>query len=153
MNDLYQTEKAIRRTIDLYAHYADTRQAEKQADLFAKDTVFNVFVAGNEAQPAQSFTTREELLTVFDNLNTYRTTFHFNGQAMIDVAEDGESARAEVYTLAYHEREVDGQNSLMNVAIRYNDSFVKENGSWKFKVRNLYIRFIDTQYGIHSEQI
>lgn len=151
--DRYLEEKGVRRTIDLYAHYADTRQAQAQADLFATGAVFKVFVAGNEETPVQTYTTPEEFLAVFDNLNRYQTTFHFNGQSMIDLDEDGQGAKAETYTLAYHEIEVDGQNSLMNVAIRYNDTFVKEEGTWKLKTRNLYIRFVDTKYGFDPTQI
>ncbi|HFR3749773.1 nuclear transport factor 2 family protein [Streptococcus suis] len=149
----YLDDKSVRRTIDLYAHFADTRQATQQANLFCEDAIFNVFVAGNEESPAQTFTTQEEFLAVFENLNRYKTTFHFNGQSIIEVAEDGQTAVAETYTLAYHEIDVDGKNSLMNVAIRYNDELIKVGEEWKFKHRNLYIRFIDTDYDIHSEQI
>ncbi|MGT2637856.1 nuclear transport factor 2 family protein [Streptococcus ratti] len=149
----YNDEKMVRRTIDLYAHYADTRQSQKQADLFAEGAVFHVFAAGNEESPVQTFTQSEELLAVFDDLNRYRTTFHFNGQTMIDLAENSETATAETYTIAYHESDIEGKPSLMTVAIRYEDEFVKVEGEWKFKLRNLYIRFIDTNYDIHSEQI
>lgn len=151
--DRYLEEKGVRRTIDLYAHYADSRQAQAQADLFAEGAVFRVFAAGNEESPAQTYTRPDEFLAVFENLNRYQTTFHFNGQSMIDLDESGETALAETYTLAYHEIEVEGQNSLMNVAIRYRDSFVKEKGTWKFKTRDLYIRFVDTKYGFDANQI
>ncbi|EHJ52323.1 nuclear transport factor 2 family protein [Streptococcus macacae] len=151
--DRYLEEKGIRRTIDLYAHYADTRQAQAQADLFADGAVFKVFAAGNEDRPVQVYTSPAEFLAVFENLEHYKMTFHFNGQLMIDLDESGEKAAAETYTLAYHETEVNGENALMNVAIRYNDSFVKENGIWKFKTRNLYIRFVDTKHGFDANQI
>lgn len=146
-------ENQVRRTLDLYAHYADTRQAKKQADLFAPDAVFNVFAAGNEETPAQTFKTPAEILAVCENLKRYKTTFHFNGQSLIEIAPDEHFATAETYTLAYHEIDVAGKNSLMNVAIRYNDEFIKIADTWKFKQRNLYIRFVDTKYGIDSQQI
>lgn len=153
MENIYLEEKGIRRTIDLYAHYADTREADKQADLFAKDSVFRVFAAGEEETPAQTFTTREEYLAVFEDLNRYEKTFHFNGQAMIDIVENGMKGIAETYTLAHHILTVDGKPTLMNAALRYNDTFIKEDGIWKFKTRDIHIRFIETIYDFKSDRL
>jgi hypothetical protein len=63
---------------------------------------------------------------VFDDLNRYAVTMHFNGQST--VALDG-----------------DGQRTLMVASIRYLDQFVKQGGQWFFAERRLMVNWIDTR--------
>jgi hypothetical protein len=58
------------------------------------------------AEPTQQLNGRESLAPVFDNLNTYAATMHFNGQS-----------------------------TMMIASIRYLDEFVKQNGQWLFAER------------------
>ncbi|MFF6990787.1 nuclear transport factor 2 family protein [Streptomyces sp. NPDC010273] len=83
---------AIRELIDAYAHCADRRDAKGQMSLFTEDTRFLVFMDATAAEPTQTLRGRESLAPVFDNLNTYRATTHFNGQSTVTL--DGERARA-----------------------------------------------------------
>src|SRR5436189_3004736 len=88
---------AIRELIDAYAHCADRRDAKGQMALFTEDTRFIVFMDATAAQPTQDLHGRESLAPVFDNLNTYAATMHFNGQST--VALDGDQATGESYCL------------------------------------------------------
>src|ERR1700723_2669947 len=71
---------AIRELIDAYAHCADRRDAKGQMALFTEDTRFVVFMDATAAEPTQELHGREPLAPVFDNLNVYAATMHFNGQ-------------------------------------------------------------------------
>src|SRR6476620_12521670 len=71
---------AIRNLVDQYAYCADTRDAQAQMGLFTEDTRFIVFMA-KSPEPTQVVNKRADLFPVFDNLNTYRATMHFNGQS------------------------------------------------------------------------
>jgi hypothetical protein len=134
---------AIRELVDAYASCADRRDAEGQKALFTEDTHFVVYMAGEDSDATDDLHGRESLTPVFDNLNTYEVTMHFNGQS--NVALDGERATGETYCLAHHAYSADGERKLMIAALRYEDTFVKTNGTWRFAERRLYVLWTETR--------
>jgi ketosteroid isomerase-like protein len=135
---------AIRELVDAYAHCADRRDAKGQMALFAEDMRFLVFMDATAAEPTQRLQGRESLAPVFDNLNTYAATMHFNGQSTVSL--DGDQATGESYCLAHHlSVAADGQRTLMVASIRYLDEFVKQDGQWLFAERRLMVNWIDTR--------
>src|SRR5258706_7050659 len=135
---------AIRELVDAYAHCADRRDAGGQMDLFTQDTRFLVFYDLTSAEPSQELHGRESLAPVFDDLNQYVATMHFNGQSTISLEED--RATGESYCLAHHLKVTeDGQRTLMVASIRYHDQFVKQDGQWLFAERRLMVNWIDTR--------
>jgi hypothetical protein len=134
---------AIRELVDRYAHCADRRDAEGQKAIFTEDTRFVVFMDGQGSQPTQVIDGREGLTPVFDALNAYEATMHFNGQSTI--ALDGERATGESYCIAHHLFTEDGQRKLMVAHLRYADTFVKLDGAWMFAERNLYVDWTETR--------
>jgi len=136
---------AIRELIDAYAHHADRREPDAQADLYAEDGRTLVYTAdpSTGAEPVQVLTTREEHLEGFRGLARYVATTHFNGQSA--VALDGDRAAAESYCLAHHVLEEDGERSLIVMAIRYLDELVRVDGGWRFRERRLVIDWTDTR--------
>jgi hypothetical protein len=134
---------AIRELVDAYAFCADTRDAAGQKALFTEDTHFVVYMAGEGSEATDELHGRESLTPVFDNLNTYEVTMHFNGQST--VAVDGDRATGEAYCLAHHVSSDDGERKLMIAAIRYQDTFAKADGTWRFAERRLYVRWTDTR--------
>ena len=84
---------AIRSLVDAYAHCADRRDAEGQKSLFTEDTHFVVYMGGQGSEATQVLDGREALTPVFDDLNRYQATMHFNGQSTISL--DGDRATGE----------------------------------------------------------
>jgi ketosteroid isomerase-like protein len=135
---------AIGELIDAYAHCADRRDAKGQMNLFTDDTRFVVYLDATADQPTQELRGREALGPVFDDLNTYAATFHFNGQRAVIV--DGDRATGESYCLAHHlSVSPDGQRTMMVAAIRYLDAFVKQDGAWLFAERRLMVDWTETR--------
>jgi ketosteroid isomerase-like protein len=134
---------AIRELIDAYAHCADRRDAEAQMSLFTADTHFVVYMEGEGTEPKQELGGREALAPVFDDLNRYEATTHFNGQST--VALNGGRATGESYCLAHHLFTEDGERKLMVAALRYLDTFVKGDGTWLFAERKLYVDWTETR--------
>jgi hypothetical protein len=134
---------AIRELVDAYAHCADRRLAEEQKSLFTEDTHFVVYMNGQGAAPTQVLDGREALTPVFDDLNRYQATQHFNGQSTIEL--DGDRATGESYCIAHHLFTQEGVRSLMLAHLRYGDTFVKQDGAWLFAERNLYVDWIETK--------
>jgi hypothetical protein len=134
---------AIRELIDAYAHCADRRLAEEQQSLFTQDTHFVVYMDGQGTEPTQVLDGREALAPVFDDLNRYQATQHFNGQSTVWL--DGDRATGESYCIAHHLLAQDGERTLMIAHLRYADTFVKLEGAWWFAERNLYVDWIETK--------
>ena len=134
---------AIRELVDAYAFCADRRDAEGQKALFTDDTHFVVYMAGEGSDATDDLRGRESLTPVFENLNTHEVTMHFNGQSTVTL--DGDRATGETYCMAHHVYSADGERKLMIAALRYQDTFVKADGTWRFAERRLYVRWIETR--------
>ena len=134
---------AIRKLVDAYAHCADRRDADGQKSLFTEDTHFVVYMDGQGSEPTQVLDGREALTPVFDDLNRYQATMHFNGQSTI--ALDGERATGESYCIAHHLFTENGERKLMIAWLRYGDTFVKVDGAWLFAERKLYVDWAETR--------
>jgi ketosteroid isomerase-like protein len=134
---------AIRELIDAYARCADRRDADGQKALFTPDTRFVVYMGGEDAGPTDDLRGRESLTPVFENLNIYEATTHFNGQSTVVL--DGDRATGESYCMAHHVSSADGERTLMIAALRYRDTFAKDNGTWRFAERRLYVDWTETR--------
>src|ERR1700752_3135888 len=134
---------AIRELVDAYAYCADRRNATGQMALFTEDTDFLVYMDSRSPSPTKHLRGRAALAPVFDELNTYIATMHFNGQSTVVL--DGDHASGLTYCLAHHVK-VDGPaRSLMIAAIRYLDEFVKQDGAWFFSQRKLMVDWTETR--------
>ena len=134
---------AIRELIDQYAFCADTRDAKGQMALFTEDTKFVVFMDAKTPEPTQVISKRSDLFPVFDNLNIYRATMHFNGQNKVQL--NGETATGSTYCIAHHQTIEAGIQKLMVAYIRYEDKFVKQYGKWLFEERRLLVDWIENR--------
>jgi len=134
---------AIRELFDAYAHCADRRDAEGQKALFTADTRFAVYMGGEGSDVSYVLDGREALTPVFDDLNRYEVTTHFNGQSTVTV--DGDSATGESYTIAHHVYTEDGRRKIMIASLRYLDTFSKIEGAWYFAERNLVVDWSETR--------
>ena len=133
---------AIRELVEGYAHCADRRDAKGQMALFTEDTHFVVFMDAKDPKPTQDLHSREALAPVFADLNKYAATQHFVGQSTV-LTLTGERATGEAYTMAHHLTIDGGKRRLMIAALRYDDAFVKKEGTWLFAQRKLYVDWIE----------
>jgi ketosteroid isomerase-like protein len=135
---------AIREVVDAYARCADRRDAAGQMALFTEDTHFVVYMDPTLDEPTQELHGRAALAPVFDQLNTYATTTHFNGQSTVVLNSD--RAAGETYCLAHHlVVGEDGERTMMVAALRYLDEFVKQDGVWLFAERRLKVDWAETR--------
>jgi len=134
---------AIRELIDQYTYCADTRDAEGQMAIFTEDTNFEVYMDEKVPTPTQVVTGRKNLRPVFDDLNQYLSTMHFNGQSTVKLG--GNKATGITYCRAYHLKVLDGVQKLMIAGIRYYDTMVKQDGVWLFSERKLKVCWIENR--------
>lgn len=134
---------AIRELIDQYAFCADSRDAQGQMALFTEDANFVVFMDSKATVPTQIISNRADLFPVFNHLNTYQSTMHFNGQNKVQL--NGETASGLTYCIAHHQTIEEGIQKLMIAYIRYEDKFVKHQDKWLFAERKLLVDWIENR--------
>jgi hypothetical protein len=134
---------AIRELFDAYAHCADRRDAEGQKSLFTADTRFAVYMEGEGSEVTYVLQGREALTPIFDDLNRYEATTHFNGQSTVALA--GDRATGESYTIAHHVFTEGGARKIMVASLRYLDTFTKIDGRWYFAERELVVDWSETR--------
>jgi hypothetical protein len=134
---------AIRELLDAYAHCADHRDADGQKALFTEDTRFAVFMDGENTSPTYVLHGREALTPIFDDLNRYDVTTHFNGQNTVTVA--GDRGAGELYTIAHHVFTEDGVRQIMIASLRYYDTYTRVGGDWFFAQRELILDWSETR--------
>ncbi|QDK70538.1 nuclear transport factor 2 family protein [Lactococcus protaetiae] len=139
-------KEQIQQLIYDYATFADSRETQAQFELFDTNGGMSVYYPWNNGV-AEEITTSEQLLDTFLALKQYETTFHFIGQVSIDLEdEQATTATAYVYTIAHHVIVAeDGSKSLMIAYLRYKDTLIKTNNTWKFKHRALYADVIENR--------
>jgi SnoaL-like domain len=133
---------AIRELVEAYAHCADRCDAKGQMALFTADTHFIVYMNAKDPKPSQELNSRDALAPVFADLNKYVATMHFLGQTTI-LTLTNDRGTGETYCMPHH-LTVDGpKRKLMIAALRYYDTYAKQDGAWFFAERKLYVDWIE----------
>jgi hypothetical protein len=98
---------------------------------------------GEGTEPTYVLQGREALTPVFDDLNRYEVTTHFNGQSTVTIA--GNRATGESYTIGYHLFTEDGDRKIMIASLRHFDTFTKIGQSWSFAERKAILDWSETR--------
>jgi uncharacterized protein (TIGR02246 family) len=129
-------EHALLRLATLYARAVDRRDADALVSLFTEDGIIE--------RPGSVWQGHEKLRGIIARLNTlYASTFHTvrNQTAIID----GTTAEGETYSVAMHIlKSADGNRTRMDMGIRYQDRFVRQDGNWLFAKRELIVDWVET---------
>ena len=133
---------AIRELVEAYAYCADRRDATGQMALFTANTHFVVYMNAKDPKPSQELNSREALAPVFADLNKYAATMHFLGHTTI-LTLTNDRGTGETYCMPHHLTVDGGKRSLMIAALRYYDTFVKQDSAWLFEERKLYVDWIE----------
>src|ERR1700686_896961 len=108
---------ALRELVDAYATCADRRDAKGQMALFTEDTHFVVYLDAKSPAPSSELHRRDDLASVFDDLNKYEATTHFVGQSTVVL--DGDRASGETYCIAHHVAASAGKRTIFIASLRY----------------------------------
>ena len=129
-------EHALLRLATRYAQAVDRRDADALASLFVEDGLIE--------RPGASWQGREQLRGIVARLNTlYASTFHTVRNQT--TAIDGLHAEGETYCVAMHIlNSTDGNRTRMDMGIRYQDGFVRQDGNWLFAKRALIVDWVET---------
>ena len=136
MPTLPEDESALRRTAETYAAGADRRDKSLWSSILTEDCVIE--------GPGFRVEGREANLGSIDLLGQmFLKTQHRVHNQLVTIA--GDHAEGETYSTADHLSEVDGERRLLCWAIRYQDQWRREEGSWRFSSRKLVIDWEETR--------
>ena len=128
-------ERALLRLAYRYAQAVDRRDADALVSVFAEDGVI--------ARPGSLWQGHDKLRGIIARLDTmYGKTLHTvrNQTAAIY----GDKAEGETYCVAMHIlKSDDGKRTRMDMGIRYQDSFVRQDGVWRFARRELIVDWLE----------
>ena len=139
-------EHALRRLADSYARACDRLEPELLVSLFASDGVIEadfVFAEGTpitlvKATPGIRIVGHEQLRAITPMLGQrFRSTLHCVMNQTTAIA--GDRAEGETYCLAHHIYEAEGRPMSFDMAIRYEDRFVRGAEGWRFAQRRLVV--------------
>ncbi len=129
-------EQAILRLAHLYAQAVDCGNAEDLVALFTEHGVID--------RSGNVWRGRDAMRGIAGRLEElYASTLHTVRNQTVEI--DGDTAEGETYSVAMHlKRPENGTQTRIDWGIRYQDRFVREDGSWLFAKRELIVDWVET---------
>jgi ketosteroid isomerase-like protein len=133
---------ALRALVDAYAHHVDGADADAVAALFSDDGSFVAHFHTDAQGHAVVRRGRAEITAALRaGLAVYRRTTHVVGGQVVEL--DGARAHGETVCLAHHVYERAGVSRFLVMAVRYEDDYVCQSGTWRFASRQLRLDWRD----------
>ena len=123
---------ALKKLVDTFSNLADVKDTKSQMDLFTEDaeviskTANQTFHTKGKKEIEKSFA---DYLALFD------IVYHLNGQQTVDI--NGDQATGTSYCFVT----LIGKGKMNQSGVRYNDTYVKQNGKWLIKKRESNFTF------------
>jgi hypothetical protein len=129
-------EAALRRSAELYAQGADRRDKALWSAIVTADCIIEA--------PGIRLVGREQIVAALDVMaQLYLVTQHRVHNQIVSI--QGDAAHGETYSVAEHVSAVPEGRSVLTWAIRYQDRWRREAGSWRFTQRALILDWTETR--------
>jgi uncharacterized protein (TIGR02246 family) len=130
----------LRNLIESYANFCDAGEPERTAGLFTEDGEL-VVVLNPGADPTSVRRGRSEIASAMAALSRYWSTMHVIANVNQEI--DGDTARGRVGCVAHHFEGPEGQRRDRVLNIRYTDEYVKTEGTWRIKHREVRVLAVE----------
>ena len=138
-----QDRMEIKELTDQFANLADTREVDKQVELFLPDGKLE-FQMGFDGE-VKNIIGREALLEAFGRtVIPAKNVYHLNGQQTLTSYSENE-AEGIAYCQATLVNTKDGKDITTTNYVRYTDHYVKVDGKWYIKQRRTTFLFAETR--------
>ena len=123
---------ALKKLVDTFSNLADVKDTKSQMDLFTEDaeviskTANQTFHTKGKKEIEKSFA---DYLALFD------IVYHLNGQQTVDINSDQATGTSYCFVTLI------GKGKMNQSGVRYNDTYVKQNGKWLIKKRESNFTF------------
>ena len=128
----------LKQLVDLFSNYADTKENEKQVQLFTADGVVNII---NDGKITFKLTGRDAILKAFSSsMDDYQSVFHMSGQQTVNFI-DATHANGVAYNYVVLVKQVGNQLQTTQEGVRYEDRYEKVDGQWLIAERNSHFNW------------
>lgn len=139
--EMVQTKEDLRNLVDDYAYLGDEKKVSEVMDLFTPDLTYKVYMNGNLISNVSG---REEMERNFNgHAAEVKTYFTLNGQHTVKIS--GDTANGISFATMKMVRETEGQNILTDYNVKYEDHYLKLNGTWLIKDRIGHFMIIEAR--------
>ena len=130
-------EREVRRLAERYAVAVDTADPAALADLFTADGALIIRAMGRREPLSEFRGSGTEGVGLMARLlgEVYESTLHHVTTHLADVR--GDEATAITYCVAQHVASGDDGRIMESVGVRYDDTCVRRDGSWRFRSRDV----------------
>ncbi|MFV5701361.1 nuclear transport factor 2 family protein [Flavobacterium sp. XS2P12] len=139
--EILKTKEELRNLIDDYAYLSDDKKIAEVMDLFTPDVTYKVYMGGALVANVSG---RENMERDFNgHASLVKTYFTLNGQHTVKI--DGDTATGVSFSQIKMIREVEGKDVLTDYSVKYDDSYLFQNGKWLIKDRIGYFLIIEAR--------
>ena len=139
--EILKTREELRNLIDAYAYLGDDKKIADQMKLFTPDAAYKVYINGIEVANTEG---TEKLEKEFNgHAAEVKTYFTLNGQQSVKV--DGDTATGVSFSQLKMVREKDGKDVITDYSVKYEDTYVRQQGKWLIKARIGHFLIIETR--------
>lgn len=139
--EILKTKEDLRNLIDDYAYLGDEKKISQVTDLFTSDVTYKVYMGGVLVADVSGRETMEKEFNGHAAL--VKTYFTLNGQHTVKIA--GDTATGVSFTQIKMIREVEGKDILTDYSVKYDDTYVIQDGKWLIKNRIGYFLIIESR--------
>lgn len=124
----------LKELVDLFSNYSDTKDNDKQVQLFKEDGKVNII---NDGKITFTLNGRKEIFNAFSSsMDEYSSVFHMSGQQTVDFVDDTHANGVAYNYVVLVKTDEDGKTKTTNEGVRYEDKYEKVAGKWLIAERN-----------------
>lgn len=139
--EILKTKEDLRNLIDDYAYLSDDKKIADVMNLFTLDVTYKVYMSGALVADVSG---RENMEKDFNHhASLVKTYFTLNGQHTVKI--DSETATGVSFTQIKMIRDIEGKDILTDYSVKYDDSYVFQNGKWFIKDRVAHFLIIEAR--------
>ncbi|WP_245608652.1 nuclear transport factor 2 family protein [Saccharibacillus sacchari] len=131
----------LRELVDAYATLTDEKKITEQMMLFTPDVDFKVYMGGQLVSDVKGIVQLEKEFN--GRVSLVKRYLTLNGQHSVSM--EGDVPSGVVFSQIKMLREQDGQEVLTDYSVKYTDTYVRGNGTWRIQSRASDYLFIESR--------
>ena len=136
-----KSKEELRDLIDAYASLGDDKKIAEVMALFVPNATYTVFMNGTQIASTTGTDILEKEFS--QHASQVKTYFTLNGQHNVKI--EGDRASGTSFTQIKMIRESEGKDNLTDYSVRYDDTYVNQDGKWLIENRVGHFIMIETR--------
>ncbi|WP_240421408.1 nuclear transport factor 2 family protein [Paenibacillus periandrae] len=139
--EILQAKLELRELVDAYSNLGDEKKISEQMLLLTPDYKYKVYFG---AQLVSEVSGTKQLEEEFNgHASLVKRYFSINAQHVVKV--DGDTATGVSYSQMKMVRDEDGKEVITDYSVKYDDIYVRQNGTWLIKERTAHFTIIEAR--------